>query len=113
MKILKRIRKIYHEDGNFIGYKINRHGELVIDKIYQSIDGKEFDNQYECKNYEKRIKLIKKLKKTFGSVFTNGDQVLESIMDGLSVMLEKDRKTILNGFKLLTIEKNKNKEEYL
>ena len=63
MKILKRIRKIYHEDGNFIGYKINRHGELVIDKIYQSIDGKEFDSEYECKNYEKRIKLIKKLKK--------------------------------------------------
>ena len=92
MKILKRVRKIYHEDGNFIGYKINRHGELVIDKIYQSIDGKEFDSEYE---------------------FTNGDQVLESIMDGLNVMLEKDRKTILNGFKLLTIEKNKNKEEYL
>ena len=82
---------------------IKKVKDSVETKIYQARDGKQFENKNDCKTYEKRIKKIDNVKKSFMTVFNNGDDVYNSLCDGLNIMLETDRKNVLNGLINLTI----------
>jgi len=46
----------------------------------------------------------KKIIKSFGTVFTNPEDVTESLIDGLNRMLESDRKIIIDGLKKLVLD---------
>ena len=104
MKTIKIAEKTINTDGTE-SIKLDANGEAVITKVYQAEDGKIFNNRNDCYKYEKRIETVTSIKASLSTVFDNAEDVYASFYDGLNVMLETDRKTVLNGLINLTIDK--------
>ena len=85
--------------------KLDAKGEPVITKVYQAKDGAIFNDKAQCLRYEKRVEIVNSIKAALATVFDNYEDVYTSLYDGLSVMLETDRKTTLYGLISLTIER--------
>lgn len=79
------------------------------EKRYLANDGTVFEMRELAVQHDKREKLISSIKEKYNTVFTNGDDVANSIIDGLQRMLEFDRRTVLNGLLYLTTEKKTRK----
>lgn len=86
---------------------IQENNDLV--KKYIANNGTVYDTKDEAVYSDKREKLISSIKEKYNTVFTNGDEVANSIIDGLQRMLEYDRKVVLNGFMYLTTERKAKK----
>ena len=86
---------------------IQENNDLV--KKYIANSGAVYDTKDEAVYNDKREKLISSIKEKYNTVFTNGDEVANSIIDGLQRMLECDRRVVLNGFMYLTTERKAKK----
>ena len=86
---------------------IQENNDLV--KKYIANSGAVYDTKDEAVYNDKREKLISSIKEKYHTVFTNGDEVANSIIDGLQRMLECDRRVVLNGFMYLTTERKAKK----
>jgi predicted heme/steroid binding protein len=86
---------------------IQENNDLV--KKYIANNGAVYDTKDEAVYSDKREKLISSIKEKYNTVFTNGDEVANNIIDGLQRMLECDRRTVLNGFMYLTTERKAKK----
>jgi hypothetical protein len=86
---------------------IQENNDLV--KKYIANNGAVYDTKDEAVYSDKREKLISSIKEKYNTVFTNGDEVANNIIDGLQRMLEYDRRTVLNGFMYLTTERKAKK----
>lgn len=104
MKTIKIAEKTINADGTE-SIKLDANGEAVINKVYQAEDGKIFNDRNDCVKYERRIQTITAVKASLSTVFDNAEDVYASLYDGLNVMLETDRKAVLNGLISLTIDK--------
>ena len=85
--------------------KTKENKRVIVTKTYQAVDGKMFENRHDCIKYERQLETVSNIKKAFSTVFDNSDDVYQALVDGLNVMLETDRKTVLNGLINLTIER--------
>jgi hypothetical protein len=104
MKTIKVAEKTINMEGTET-YKLDVNGEMIINKLYQAEDGKTFSDRNDCFKHEKKIKTIADIKASLATVFDNSEDVYNSLYDGLCVMLETDRKTVLNGLINLTVDK--------
>ena len=86
---------------------IKEDNQLV--KKYIANNGAVYDTKDEAVYSDKREKLISSIKEKYNTVFTNGDEVANSIIDGLQRMLECDRRVVLNGLLYLTTERKSQK----
>lgn len=83
--------------------------EKKTEKRYLTNDGTVFEMREMAVQHEKRMKLIASIKEKYNTVFTNGDEVANSLMEGLQRMLECDRRVVLNGLLYLTTERKSGK----
>lgn len=83
--------------------------EKKTEKRYLTKDGTVFEIREMAVQHEKRMKLIASIKEKYNTVFSNGDEVANSIIDGLQRMLEYDRRMVLNGLLYLTTERKSKK----
>lgn len=104
MKTIKIAEKVVNVEG-IETIKLDANGKAIIDKVYQAEDGKIFNDRNSCLKHEKRVETITAVKAALSTVFDNAEDVYASLYDGLSVMLETDRKTVLNGLINLTIDR--------
>jgi len=86
---------------------IKEDNQLI--KKYIANNGVVYDTKDEAVYSDKREKLIFSIKEKYNTVFTNGDEVANSIIDGLQRMLEFDRRVVLNGLIMLTTERKSRK----
>ena len=87
---------------------VSENNELI--KKYMANDGTVYETKDEAIDHDKREKIKLKIKTAYATVFTNSDEVVESFLEGLRLMLEYDRRVILNGLISLTIDKKPRKK---
>ena len=83
--------------------------QKITEKRYLTNDGTVFEMREMAVQHEKRMKLINSIREKYNKVFSNGDEVADSLMEGLHRMLECDRRVVLNGLLYLTTERKSGK----
>lgn len=84
-----------------------KSNRTITTRVYQAIDGKQFEDRNACLAYERKLETVSKIKESLATVFDNHEDVYESLLDGLQKMTLENRKTALNGLLNLTVERKR------
>ena len=84
-----------------------KSNRTITTRVYQAIDGKQFEDRNACLSYERKLETVSKIKASLATVFDNSDDVYDSLVDGLAKMTLENRKAALNGLLSLTVERKK------